>query len=84
MSLKKADAFVDITDVICPVTFIKAKVALEEMEDGQILEIKLNDGEPIQNVPRSLKNEKHKVSSVNKNEDGTYTILVTRGGLLEI
>ncbi len=32
MSLKKADAFVDITDVVCPVTFVKAKVALEEIE----------------------------------------------------
>lgn len=60
------DAFVDITDVVCPVTFVKAKVALEEIENGQTLEIKLNDGEPIQNVPRSLKNDKHKVTSVEK------------------
>ncbi|HWQ71613.1 MAG TPA: sulfurtransferase TusA family protein [Desulfitobacteriaceae bacterium] len=84
MSPPKADAFVDITDVVCPVTFVKAKVALEEIEDGQILEIKLKDGEAIQNVPRSLKNEKHKVSGVNDNQDGTYTIFVTKGGLLEI
>lgn len=84
MSEIKADSFVDITDVVCPVTFVKAKVALEEIENGQTLEIKLNDGEPIQNVPRSLKNEKHKVLSVNKNDDGTYTIIVVKGGLLEI
>lgn len=82
MSGLKADYFVDITDVVCPVTFVKAKVALEEIATGQILEIKLNDGEPIQNVPRSLKNEKHKVLSVDKNEDGTYTIAVEKGGLL--
>lgn len=80
MSTIKADSFIDITDVVCPVTFVKAKVALEEMENGQILEIKLNYGEPIQNVPRSLKNEKHKVL----NEDGTYTIAVVKGGLLKI
>ncbi|EHI97205.1 SirA-like domain-containing protein [Clostridium sp. DL-VIII] len=84
MSEIKADSFVDITDVVCPVTFVKAKVALEELDNGQILEIKLNDGEPIQNVPRSLKNEKHKVLNVNKNDDGTYTIAVVKGGLLEI
>ena len=29
---------VDITDVVCPVTFVKAKVALEELEDGYALE----------------------------------------------
>lgn len=84
MSEFKSDYFIDITDVVCPVTFVKAKVALEEIEKGQILQIKLNDGEPIQNVPRSLKNEKHKVLSVDKNEDGTYTIAVEKGGLLEI
>lgn len=84
MSEIKADSYVDITDVVCPVTFVKAKVALEEIKNGQTLEIKLNDGEPIQNVPRSLKNEKHKVLGVNKNDDGTYTIIVVKGGLLEI
>lgn len=84
MSTIKADSFIDITDVVCPVTFVKAKVALEEIEDGQILEIKLNDGEPIQNVPRSLKNEKHKILSIDRNEDSTYTIAVVKGGLLKI
>ena len=28
------DDTVDITDVVCPVTFVKAKVALEELDDG--------------------------------------------------
>jgi TusA-related sulfurtransferase len=81
MSNIKANAFVDITDVVCPVTFVKAKVALENIEKGQILEIKLNAGEPIQNVPRSLKNEKHKVLSVKDNNDETYTITVEKKGL---
>ena len=40
------DDTVDITDVVCPVTFVKAKVALEELDDGQILSIRMNDGEP--------------------------------------
>ena len=42
---------VDITDVVCPVTFVKAKVALEELDDGEILAVHMNDGEPVQNVP---------------------------------
>ena len=51
----KIDDTVDITTVVCPTTFVKAKVALEELDDGQILSIKMNDGEPVQNVPRSIK-----------------------------
>ncbi|CUH97015.1 hypothetical protein P22_3141 [Propionispora sp. 2/2-37] len=78
---KEADAFTDITDVVCPMTFVKVKVALEEIDDGQFLAITMNEGEPIANVPRSLKEEGHKVCSVNNNGDGTFTILVEKGGL---
>lgn len=75
------DDFVDITDVVCPMTFVKAKVAMEELDDGQVLEVRMNEGEPIQNVPRSFKDEGHKVLSVNNNQDGTFTILIQKGGL---
>ena len=78
-----ADAKVDITTVVCPVTFVKVKVALEEIDDGQTLEVRLNDGEPIQNVPRSLKDEGHRVTGVTKADDGTWTLTVVKGGLTE-
>jgi len=80
--VKKGDLFVDITDVVCPITFVKAKVGMEELQDGQVLEIKMNEGEPILNVPRSFKEEGHKVIEVTNNGDGTYTVLVEKGGLL--
>ncbi len=71
---------VDITDVTCPVTFVKAKVAIEELDDGDILEIRLNDGEPVQNVPRSLKEEGHRVLELTDNGDGTYRLIVQKVG----
>lgn len=71
---------VDITDVTCPITFVKTKVALEELDDGDILEIRLNDGEPVQNVPRSLKEEGHKVLGLTENNDGTYRLIVQKVG----
>ncbi|MDD7762533.1 MAG: sulfurtransferase TusA family protein [Selenomonas sp.] len=77
----KADDSLDITDVVCPITFVKVKMALEDLENGQILDVHLNEGEPIQNVPRSLKDEGHKVLSVQKNDDETYNLLVQKGGL---
>ena len=76
-----ANDFIDITDVVCPITFVKVKVAIEDLEDGQVLEVKLNEGEPIQNVPRSLKDEGHKVLDLKDNEDGTFTLWVEVGGL---
>ena len=71
---------VDITDVVCPVTFVKAKVALEELDDGEILSIRLNDGVPVQNVPRSIKEEGHKILKLNDNGDGTYELIVKKVG----
>lgn len=74
----KVDDKVDITDVVCPVTFVKTKVALEELEDGEILQVHLNDGEPVQNVPRSVKDEGHQILKLVDNEDGTYELYVKK------
>lgn len=76
----KVDEKVDITDVVCPITFVKTKVALEELDDGQILQVHLNDGEPVQNVPRSVKDEGHQVLKLLANEDGTYELFVRKTG----
>lgn len=72
------DDTIDITDVVCPITFVKAKVALEELEEGQIISIKMNDGEPVQNVPRSIKEEGHQILKLINNEDGTYNLIVKK------
>ena len=74
------DEQVDITDVVCPVTFVKAKVSLEEMDEGQVLAVKMNDGEPVQNVPRSIKEEGHQILKLDTNDDGTYTLFVKKVG----
>ena len=73
-----ADSTVDITDKVCPLTFVKAKVALEELEVGQILAVRMNDGEPVQNVPRSFKDDGHQVLKLDDNNDGTYTLFVQK------
>ncbi len=39
----EVDERVDITDVVCPMTFVKAKVAMEELEIGQVLAVTMND-----------------------------------------
>lgn len=56
----------------------KSKATMEDMEVGQIIEIRMNEGEPIQNVPRSLKEEGHEILKVINNNDGTYTVFVKR------
>jgi TusA-related sulfurtransferase len=74
------DETVDITDEVCPVTFAKAKSALDELEDGKVAEIRMNDGEPVQNVPRIVKDEGHKILKLIDNRDGTYSLIVRKRG----
>ena len=56
------------------------KVALEELDEGQILSIKMNEGEPVQNVPRSIKEEGHQILKLLDNSDGTYELIVRKVG----
>ena len=74
----RIDDTLDITDKVCPLTFVKAKVAIDELEDGEVIAIRMNDGEPVQNVPRSIKEEGHQILKLVNNEDGTYNLIVKK------
>lgn len=74
------DETVDITDKVCPLTFVKVKVTLDELDDGEVLAVRLNDGEPVQNVPRSVKEEGHQILKLLDNEDGTYELIIKKVG----
>jgi tRNA 2-thiouridine synthesizing protein A len=57
------DAQLDLRGVICPYNFVKTKLKLETMEQGEILSVILDAGDPIRNVPQSVSNEGHTVLS---------------------
>lgn len=57
------DAELDLRGVICPYNFVKTKLKLEAMEEGQVLSVILDAGDPIRNVPQSVSNEGHTILS---------------------
>ncbi|HHT9109890.1 MAG TPA: sulfurtransferase TusA family protein [Candidatus Brocadiaceae bacterium] len=71
------DDKIDLRGVLCPINFVKTKLKLEMLDTGQILEIILDDGEPIRSVPRSVKEEGHKIIKV-ENIDGAYRLLIRK------
>ncbi len=73
----KIDAKLDLQGILCPINFVKTKLQLEEMEPGQILGLILDDGEPIQSAPRSLKEEGHRVIKV-ENFENAFKLLVQK------
>ncbi|PKN17682.1 MAG: sulfurtransferase TusA family protein [Deltaproteobacteria bacterium HGW-Deltaproteobacteria-6] len=64
--------------VACPMNFVKTKLALEELESGEYLEVILDEGEPMLNVPRSLKEEGHRVVKVEPIGE-TFRVVVKKG-----
>lgn len=53
--------FKDLRGVACPMNFVQTKILLAAMQSGEELEIWLDDGQPISNVPGSVRNEGHEV-----------------------
>jgi tRNA 2-thiouridine synthesizing protein A len=65
---------IDLRGVSCPTNFVKAKLALEDIETGKTVQILLDDGEPVKNVPRSLKAEGHKLVGLRQSDEGHYVL----------
>ncbi len=69
----------DLMGICCPMNFVRAKLAMEKIEHGDRIEILLDDGEPIVNVTRSMKDEGHRVLWVSP-ENGHFRVLVEKRG----
>ncbi len=70
----------DLRGVACPLNYVKTKLKLEMMDAGERLEVWLDAGEPIKNVPVSLKNDGHKLLLQEALDPGAahYRILVEK------
>ena len=71
------DRTADLRGVACPMNFVKTKMALAELRQGQLLEVLLDDGEPIDNVPRSVEEEGHTIVARRK-ASNHWTIVIKK------
>jgi tRNA 2-thiouridine synthesizing protein A len=75
-----ADQELDITAEVCPMTFVRTRLALDRMSPGQVLRVRLRGEEPLRNVPRTAREQGHEVLSFETGADGVATLLLRRGG----
>ncbi|MBF0188049.1 MAG: sulfurtransferase TusA family protein [Magnetococcales bacterium] len=71
------DSEIDITADSCPMTFVKVKLAMESLPAGASLVIRLNGGEPLKNVPASLRDEGYGVEPAVKDGEA-YRLVATK------
>ena len=68
----------DITKEHCPMTFVRTKLKLAQIAKGDILEVLLSEGEPLENVPRSATEQGYKVLSVEHVGGTTHRVVIEK------
>lgn len=74
---QKASHFMDLKGTPCPINYVKIKLELENLDSGEILEVLLDEGEPIESVPKSLQSDGHQILEIKK-QNGFYKVIVKK------
>ena len=72
------DKKINIKGLVCPYTFVKAKLAIESMEVGQVLEIILDYEEASRSIPKSMEDHGQKVLKVEKTNDTDWVLQIRK------
>jgi sulfite reductase (ferredoxin) len=72
-----AVAVYDLRGTACPLNYVKAKLKLESLQTGELLELYLDEGEALDNVPKSLQSDGHAIIATEKAE-GFYKVTVRK------
>jgi tRNA 2-thiouridine synthesizing protein A len=78
-SVPAADRAIDITRDVCPMTFVKTRIALDRLVSGQTLLVRLRGEEPLRNVPRTAIEQGHTVLEQRDEADGSTLLLLRKG-----
>ncbi len=71
---------VDITGETCPMTFVRTRLALDRMQPGEVLRVRLKGDEPRRNVPRTATEQGHAILHQDPQPDGTVLVWIRKGG----
>lgn len=65
---------VNLLGEVCPMTWVRTKLALEGMRPGEVLEVWLDEGEPATSVPQSAAAEGYRVLSSEPGPQGGVAV----------
>ena len=75
-----ADLSIDITAYLCPITFVRTRLALDKLQPGQLLAVRLHGAEPRANIPKTATEQGHRVMVIQDLPDGTNLVLIRKAG----
>ncbi len=72
------DKHINIKGLVCPYTFVKAKLAVEAMDLGQVLEVLLDYEEAARSIPKSMEDHGQKVLKVEKINETDWVLQIRK------
>lgn len=72
------DQELNLRGEVCPYTFVKSKLALEQLQSGQVLKVIIDHEPAVKNVPQSMKNEGNEVLGVDSIAENEWAIVVRK------
>ncbi|NPA52792.1 MAG: sulfurtransferase TusA family protein [Aquificae bacterium] len=72
------DKELDLKGEVCPFTFVKSKLILEQMNPGEILRVILDYEPSVENVPKSMKEEGQDILEVKQIDKGLWEVIVRK------
>ena len=70
---------IDITAETCPMTFVRTRLALDAIQTGEILLVRLTGADPLSNVPRAAADQGHDLLELTEQGDGTWLLVIQKG-----
>ena len=78
-TLPPHDKAIDITAETCPMPYVRTRLALDTLAEGQVLLVRLKGEDPLKNVPRAAADQGHDPLDLLEQADGTWLLVIRKG-----
>ena len=74
-----AEFDLDLRGVVCPMNFVKTRLFLDKIQEGDLVRVLLDGGEPVDSVSTSVEQDGHKVEAKDKANEGHFMLCIRKG-----
>jgi TusA-related sulfurtransferase len=74
-----AEFDLDLRGVVCPMNFVKTRLFLDKIQEGDLVRVLLDGGEPVESVSTSVEQDGHKVEAKDKAKEGHFMLCIRKG-----
>lgn len=74
-----AEFDLDLRGVVCPMNFVKTRLFLDKIQEGDLVRVLLDGGEPVESVSTSVEQDGHNVEAKNQEVEGHFMLSIRKG-----